>query len=358
MDYMKYINILVLIMVLIVPINSGAVVTLTAKAGGWETSNMTLCSDGTYWTACPASLTGIIFEDNFDAQPDWVAAKSMDCEGRTSAPCAYTLPDNWDYVRNVESWHPTEGEPTKKAGQYISSDQFEGASGKSWIRYHESDKDASTDSNTWGNDGMMLKQLDQDYQEIYATFDIKFDSGWQWASGHTGIFKLFRASHFDNATEGSPWAYFTSGDHGPLALFDLKESPTWGFRGTYALRCDPQEDVYYCAGGDEDDSLLPGTTVDTPFNTTLGDGGWHTMTYRLKMNSALTIADGVFQVWVDGQLLMDRQDIPWRSTNSSLSNGWNMIGLGGNTTNWYSLPVNKAEQWYAIDNFKVATQPF
>jgi len=116
---------------------------------------------------------------------------------------------------------------------------------------------------------------------------------------------------------------------------------------------------YYCNPSRdwEGDSLW----VDSPiFNESLGDGGWHQLQVRVKMNSSLGAKDGIFSVWLDGVLQYSFNNVPWREAGSSESIGWNMIGIGGNTTNWFSDPSNQAEQWYAIDNVIVSTkkQPY
>jgi hypothetical protein len=56
------------------------------------------------------------------------------------------------------------------------------------------------------------------------------------------------------------------------------------------------------------------------------------------MNTVLRVGDGVMRVWVDGNLQFDYSNIVWKKSGSSIENGWNMIGIGGNTTNWFADP--------------------
>ena len=203
---------------------------------------------------------------------------------------------------------------------------------------------------------MLIKSLGEDYDEVYTSFWMKFDPNWLWADAHTGIMKLFRIYHFDGPDgDAEPWSFFSSGDSAPIFLYDLKLSPTWGFRGVYALRCDPQESEYYCSERKEGDGLFDGTSIETPFSDIFGDGQWHLFEFRVKMNSELNTADGVLQVWVDGKLQFDFSDIAWKKPGSVAGHGWNTIGIGGNTTNWFAPPLNKSEQWYAIDDIVVGT---
>lgn len=301
------------------------------------------------------AIAEVIFSENFDAQADWsVSGGGKECNGISL--CDGELPTDWTYLRNTESWHPLQGESSSKASQQINNTQYRGENGKSWVRHHESSKDASVDGNTWGDDTMLIKSLGKDYEEVFTSFWIKFDPNWLWASTHTGILKLFRIYHFDGPDgEAEPWNFFSNGDSAPIFLYDLKVSPKWGFRGVYALRCDPQESEYYCSEGKEGDSLFSGATIETPFSDVFGDGQWHLMEFRVKMNTALNTANGVLQVWVDGKLQFDFSDIAWKKTGSSADNGWNMVGIGGNTTNWFAPLADKAEQWYAIDDLVVST---
>lgn len=306
---------------------------------------------------------GVVFSEDFDDHPDWqVADGSEECNGIVE--CDSTIPTNWTYVRNVESWHPDDGtNATKQPGQKITSEQRRGDSGKAWVRTHESVLDPETQFNTFQNDTLLIKDLGQDYQELYAQFYIKFDPSWEWMgdnvnnTGNTGILKLFRFYHFDGPDGvAEPWKFFTDGDSGPIVIYDLKVSPVWGYRGTYAFRCDPQETEYYCSEGHEGDSLFSGTTISTPFSEIMGDGQWHKLKFRVKMNSAIGSADGIFQVWMDDEIQFDFTNINWRKSGSDLENGWNTVGFGGNTTNWFDDPANKSEQWYAIDDIIISTE--
>lgn len=322
------------------------------------------CANGKWSYKCtptPVIPDGIIFQENFNDQIDWkVATSSESCN--LIGTCNTTLPANFTYLRNAESWHPDESDPTKQPSQQINNTQFEGASGKSWIRYHES---VGTNSSTFSDDTLLLKDLEEELTEVYLSFDIKFDPNWQWNLNDNAKFKLVRLQHFDGPPGvASPWEFFKEGDNAPVMVLDIKHSNTYGMRWAWARRCDPQETVYDCDGRSDADSdpamTCPDDTICTgpfgyPTHAEMFGTEWHTIVVRVKMNTVLDVYDGIFELWFDGKPNVSKTDINWLRAGSDLNIGFNMFGLGGNTTNWYSDPSNKDEQWYAIDNIVITT---
>ena len=53
-------------------------------------------------------------------------------------------------------------------------------------------------------------------------------------------------------------------------------------------------------------------TFDTP--SSVWDGQWHVYRMYLKPSSAVGVADGVFQVWVDGVLYANKTGVAYRAT--------------------------------------------
>ena len=51
-----------------------------------------------------------------------------------------------------------------------------------------------------------------------------------------------------------------------------------------------------------------------PLNRTFVPGTWYRLTQRVKVN-APDKKDGLLQVWVDGELVLDRKDIRYRSVS-------------------------------------------
>jgi hypothetical protein len=65
-------------------------------------------------------------------------------------------------------------------------------------------------------------------------------------------------------------------------------------------------------------------TVAYSWNDMMGgvnssDGNWHCFELRVKSNSVLGVADGIAQVWIDGVLRLDRQDIPFEHSSDGFT---------------------------------------
>ena len=173
---------------------------------------------------------------------------------------------------------------------------------------------------------------------------------WHWTDMQGAGIKIFRVYHYDG---GQPFAYFTGGNAGPIYVFDWGQS-AYGFRHIQALRCDPQQTNYYCVEPYTHNAQLTG---EPSFTASMGDGQWHRLNWRLKMNSTPGARDGVLQFWLDGVQQYSREDLQWMGEESPGSLGWNLIGIGGNAYNSYAPEEEGQEQWYAIDDIVVSTEP-
>ncbi len=104
------------------------------------------------WTT--HSFSAVVFEENFDAQENWQPNDNNESCNNVSATCSGDPPQNWTYFRSTEKWHPGEAAySSKQPAQQISNRQFRGASGKSWVRYHES---SGTNQSTFGDDALLV----------------------------------------------------------------------------------------------------------------------------------------------------------------------------------------------------------
>jgi len=102
--------------------------------------------------------------------------------------------------------------------------------------------------------------------------------------------------------------------------------------------------------GHGDGTASPGAylySVDRNQNLPYGDefefsdykiatGRWFKVTMRLLTNSDLEKNDGVFQVWIDGQILFERKNIQWQSDGASPVIDQILYSSfhGGNTEQW------------------------
>ncbi|OFZ19069.1 MAG: hypothetical protein A2X94_09965 [Bdellovibrionales bacterium GWB1_55_8] len=310
----------------------------------------------------PDNPVTAIFSDNFDLQMDWQprpatndvspAGASAACDFNT-VNCSWSVPIGWSAFRSTGLWWGPIYQDTLR----ISNQEGRGGIGKAFVVYNESNNGASGDG--WGADGQLTKLLNQDYEGAFARVWIKTQTGWKWPATNDMLIKMFRMYHFDRA--GSFYTFFSSGKSCPIALWDFKHSNTYGTRGMNAFRGDPQETRYYMDGDSGTDYLLKAgdSSIEPNDLGMLADGQWHSLEFYAKMNSYNATnetwnADGIYQVWNDGELKFSRSNILWKSTGSDPSIGWNTIGLGGNAFNSYSDPATHGEQWYAMDDFVVS----
>jgi hypothetical protein len=308
------------------------------------------------------SFGEVLFTENFDNQSDWQPRPGSNdaspggfmasCDFNT-VKCSWSVPDGWSYFRTTGLWWGPQYQDTIR----ITNLAGRGGSGKAFIVYNESNRGASMDG--WGADGQLTKLLDKDYQEMFARVWVRMQAGWQWDHTNDMMIKMFRTYHFDRI--GSIYNFFSGGTSAPIVLWDFKHSNTYGTRGMPSFRGDPQGTRYMMNGDSGADYLLAANSTVLPSDPgMLADGSWHSIEFHVKMNTYNTAtktwnADGMIEVWNDGELKHSRSNLLWKSTGSHPGIGWNTIGIGGNAYNLYSNPANKAEQWYAMDDVVVST---
>ena len=361
---------------------AGSSIAVVVPQGATHNSTVE-CANGRSSTKCPPGEIivppQVIFSENFDAQADWFpSVDSTVCKfnGATSS-CDDDVPPGWNAYRNVNDDFRPEDNPAFRPGLQISNEFFRGASGKSLIKTSESNQ-PPTQANFF-SDGILLKHLGAEYQEIHLSFWIRFQPGWQWQSVPSGgrLLKIARIGHVDIPADGSssddPFTLGSSGFTAPLYIFDFRQHSAFGFTNLHSPRCDPQSTFYQgCAvTGDDFDyfDCLPGAPCNGHIFS--GDGlqhpsfedlfapranyaDWHRIELQITMNSAPGVSDGQLVFWFDGQLERSVSNIPWRQTGSP-ELGFNMISVGGNWNNWYAPVVDQEEQWYAIDDLQVCT---
>ena len=310
-----------------------------------------------------------IYEQNFDALADH----------RGSDP----LPDNYGgftHSRNSalhygdDAFEITGDDP----------DQVHGDGGKSAVFYRES----YTPSNTYMTDGILSKQMEQGYEDIFVEFYIKFQDGWT----SSGDSKVFRIGNYDGS--GEFYRFFADGNTGPMFLWSWSYT-SYGVRNKISFRADPQETNYYMTTPgpvglpramtqgdmslnfnenlwDSNGDGIPDNVVTMIDKTSamgmplqpLPIGGvitheqvygddWNLIQFRFKMNSAPGAMDGVIQQWINGQLAFENTQVPWQGTNSPGDRLWNTIHLGGN--DYFEAYPNSEQktEWMAIDDLRI-----
>ena len=317
----------------------------------------------------------ILFQDNFDNQGDWTRTQSTTSDDVCYSGCT-GIPSGWTSYRNGFSYC-TNGPGNNNF--YIdaipgypveSSGTDRGGSGKCVTFWDESCTNQFEDS-----DGMIAKQLGANHDEIYIRFYIKFSPDFKWmdssdayAAGHsdTAQHKFWHIQHYCE-DGGDPYSYFGARDrcNYPVAvggIYRWTSSEKLKFYQLYACEestCNagtPAFDTYteYITIGDISTLRQDGNLLD---------GNWHSIEQHYKMNTnagSTFNTDGVWEIWIDENLIFSRSDIPWSNDGSQQSprRGWNFIVLGGNNNNrWTAVCSGTAcEQWYAIDDVVISTE--
>jgi chitinase len=315
----------------------------------------------------------VIFEDNFDAQANWtinpnsMTDKTDGSSGTCYTPaaaCATPPPTNWTGWR-VEG----PASPTLHNTLTIDATNKRGASGKGltvWIQAN------SPTASAWTSDSLLVKYLGADYNELYIRYWQQFSPSWQWWSGaQSPEEKFFRVTHYWDKRTDDP--YNVMSQMHPMMLFQMAKwaggtsnasaMPEFRYETTYypTEATPPGVDnaaVYYGTGN------YSGTGPEWNTANLPGDGQWHRWDFHVKLNSAPGVADGVFEIFIDGgdthgnagTPFYRKTDLAWSDQGSANSprKGWNMNILGGNAYNFYSA---YAEQWYAFDDVVVSTTP-
>ncbi|WP_417538419.1 hypothetical protein [Marinobacter sp.] len=329
------------------------------------------------------SVGDLIFEENFDAQPDFTSTMHS-TEKAQKLREGYTLPAGWDSLYQGTQWSPELGYPNNHASLEIlakNSDKAYGGEGKSAVMWRES---FSLSWKNWASDSQLVKFLEKQYPQLYVEFYIRFSPNFYSRENASNFMsKVFRVGSWDG--KGDEFSGF-QGALGPIYLWDYKRD-VYGLRSVHSFRGGPWGENYTFNGQyAQDKSLNYGShtkgqaeeggdpkLIDQVYggflsdvnsaighNQVFGAGAqWTKVAFFVRMNSTPGKADGVLRQWVNNQRILNLEDIPWVQTSASNHMvGWNYIGIGGND---YFQPYpndERYEDWYAIDNLVVrSTMP-
>jgi hypothetical protein len=350
---------------------------------------------------------GLIFADNFNAQPDWHSGLEINdlgglnpfnvrsdpnrldgADAEQQRDQGHTLPNGWDSARQGPVWAASFGDagfPENVEILASNADKTRSGTGKSLVVYRQSTGDLGF---AWPSDGQLDKKLDQSSDEVFVRFWMRFSDNWTPIDTVTsGLTKLFRIAAID--VGGNPFSAFSDGDASALLLWNFQVS-NFGQRNLIAFRADPQETNYgmdtpppintprtYLGSmslnfegnirdlngdGVEDNavtllSLVTGNPVGSDgivnFADIWGGGVWRKMEFYVKMNSAPGAMDGIAMQWMDDQLILKNVNMPWQGTNSPGGIKWSHVGFGGNANfHAYDDSVQRTE-WRAYDDVEI-----
>jgi hypothetical protein len=327
------------------------------------------------------SPCAVIFSDNFDAQSDWtlqqyyVPGSDTHCFIPETATCSNPStqpPTGWSGWYNGLSWCGTSAGSNNIYINAIPGYPIEGSgtcnggSGKCMTFWDE-----SCTSSFINSDGLLAKQFDDQYQDVYVRFYIKFKSDYTWETTPNDApqHKLLHLQHVPPAGDDSPFAIGSNDPGGndpnkvnvPISLSGIHVYGGHvyyyvGFRGErsyYTYSCDVGTDMCFVDLG--------------TWSSVMGDGNWHKMEFRTLTNTndgSTFNADGRHQFWLDGVLKFDTAThgygaVTFSGTGSATSprRGFNYVSIGGNNSNYYAQDGTIAgnEQWYAIDDIVIGT---
>ena len=303
-----------------------------------------------------------LFAPDFDAMDDWMPEyRGQSFTNRNDREQdRNNIPPGFDFYYTSDDWHPMgdiNGEsahPDRQPSGQISSlvGSHESPAGKAFVIFDESQ---GSDSN-WGSDAILVKELPEEYPELFVEFYVKFDPNWVWRdmrfnSGESAM-KLFRVYRFYGNDDDDVFLFNHDRRRlGMMYLLGMSSRTQGGTRRNTAsinhhVRAHPYVDNYR---GTHSVVL----NEDLSWNDAFFDDQWHRIAVHVKMSSAPQEADGIVRVFYDGVLQSELNDVVWNTTDDPSVKGWNMIGFGGNMNNRPFLPIDRHEQWYAISGIRV-----
>ncbi|WP_143269418.1 hypothetical protein [Mangrovitalea sediminis] len=320
----------------------------------------------------PAVSAGVIFQDNFDNQPDYIADNYLSGSNHELwASRGDTVPKGWDAV---SVWSLFAG----KSGLQITSansDKARGGTGKSLVILRGSG------STAWSSDAELAKNFSPGYDQLYVSFWIKFQPGWT-PDGHTKIFRIgsyapdtIGPDYWSNIGMGFIWDWVSyptgSGLRNGLFLAPKPgahfSNPNIGNGGCnydgyntynanytncpYDLNADGVVDnkpqiLDRVSGG-----IIPDGGVAT--HDMVFGSAWNHMEFFVKVNSKPGVQDGILKEWFNGSLIFENDAIPWRQADMSASQNFTAIKFGGNDFFTTYPRSDEHTEWYSIDDVVV-----
>lgn len=330
------------------------------------------------YRAVSQTPAGVIFQDNFDSQPDWTSTMHSTAQAQDIYK-GDILPDGWTGIYQTTDWSPETGYPDKHATLEIlaaNTDKARGGTGKSAVMWREST------AQDWDSDSDLIKVFDQDYEEIYIEFQIRFSDNWICRDPDPVrvLSKMMRIFHWDRV--GDLYSGIADNAVGPMFIWRNDHAGIYGTRNFHAFRQGAPGYAYYPTGewawsesNDRNwtdglkgqgpggaDSTLPDALDGTPLAQKTGQtisheqvwglaDTWTKVAFWVKMNSAPGVADGQMRQWINGHRVRTVSAYPWVIDGPMV--GWNAVGIGGND-NFIEATPEMFEDWYAIDDLVVS----
>lgn len=326
----------------------------------------------------------LIFEETWNNKPDWTPTQYTQFRWNGD-----TLPEGWD--ASFDDNNKFLANENIRISSVDQTDAFSG-SNRTLKCFRENHYDPNFSAQYVSN-GDLGKLLNEGLSDIYIEFYIRFMPGWTFDDGVNADSKVFRVFSSVGETDNF-WQAFGGGAQGPLFLWYWNQDGNYGFRNKMAFRGGPHGENYSATrdniqpfvdglgGGlvphgdvslnwtsDLQGNLSDGSTPQVPDKLNGGylpstgsvnhaqvfGDDWVKLGFRLKMNSAPEVADGVMQEFFNDQLIVDSHTVRWVGATDAPMPKWNAFAFGGNDR-WKGgiwTNADEREEWYTIGPVKV-----
>jgi len=180
-------------------------------------------------------------------------------------------------------------------------------------------------------------RLGASYEELYLQYRVKFKPGFEWRLGGKLPGLIGGYTNSGGVVSGG---YVPDGTDGWSARL------MWHAEGKIFAY------LYYPdMSGQYGENIFLQHANGTDF--VLQDDTWYTITERVRMNTPGQ-RDGILQIWLNGELVLDRQDIRYRDVSQLAIDGMYFSTFyGGGTPDWAPFFDN----WAYFDDFVISTIP-
>ena len=261
--------------------------------------------------------------------------------GGTAIGCPTALPGDWIFCEDFEGQLSTSSvffEHNDDDGDFVVV-QGQGSSGDHAIEavFQQGEVGAGWISVAFGRNPIVGNQPhhrpNEDFDEIYWRVMVKTQLGWP----DVGPAKLTRATVFAKPDWGQAMIAHVWSGNGTELVGDPASCVTGS-----TVDCSGYNDF----GALQWLGIMPG---QTELYSSALSGIWHCVEAHVRLNTPGQ-SDGVFELWIDGNLEAGRSDLDWRGGYTDY--GLNLVSF---SNYWNSGSVAELRRW--LDDIVIATAP-
>lgn len=318
----------------------------------------------------------LIADTDWQNHPDWQIQSRNErytSPGDNSSGGADNVPPWASYYYCSEFFHPNgyfgtgNGATPGSRPVALLTNEFgsnDDPNGKAFVMFEESHDE---EPGMWGTDADFLIETPEKHREMFIDCYMKVNPGFlfrcirdQDLYNSQDAVKIFRGRDYIGGDTGVRFGFGLDVDIS--FVVQLKASAASGANEAkiaYNIKRYPNETNE--SGSDND--IDPGSG-QVPWAQTVGDGNWHRVRVRAKIEDTFGDGTGKFQVAWDDQMVLDL-NIAWLTQEppGGANIGWNQYGWGGNMHNPYGLKPSEVTdyategveqtQWIAFSKYRV-----